>query len=662
MLPLFLEKIALVGALVHTMEPATEPKPAAVVISADRIEAVLPPDDPSLAGLKRIDLTGMHLLPGLIDAYVNFDADHDRLYISNGITLVRDVGADLTHMIAERDSLSRNRNPGPSLLIAGAVLDGPNPATRSAIVMSTREEAVDKLSRLLELGPIDFFSFHLGLPEPAWRGAIEFAHRQQRPMQVWGPLPRGMRLEQAIEAGQDGVFHLDALLPESRTWESVSDAELDRAVARVAQGGLRVTPTLAAYAQRLVPPRKDLPELAYLGPITVAQWLGDAAQREQLYGKSPELVERGLKAFTRQSELVAKLYRAGVQLVPGSAAGQVPWLLPGEALINELKLWVRAGIPTADVLRMATEGSARKLGFTIQQHGTIQSGKTANLVALSADPRADLASFTSPAHVWIRGRGIAAEELQQLRAALATRQKELQKLSFAPLEITSPSLPPGELVLSGLCETTFANQRLRGERYAVVRAIDGGLYYASRVLSFGTASTADTDVTLVQKVLDNQLVELKLEVQSGPRLVTLEGELAAGTLNLQQRLNGVFQKTVRIRERMLFLDTGSVTADLIIGQHGKDGAFKALFLEDFEPAKGEYSLQIQANGERWVDAPLGKRIIEYAADGSVSKVLRQQGNGLLATKGLEAQVSGEAAARLANPLAGATQAPPASPK
>jgi len=651
MLTLFFEKIALVGALVHTLEPATEPRPAAVVIRADRIEAVLAPDDPALAGLPRIDLKGAHLVPGLIDAFVNFDADHDRLYLSHGITLARDVGADLTQMIAERDSLARNRNPGPSLLIAGAVLDGPNPATRSSIVLASREEAVDKLSRLLELGPIDFFSIHLGLPEPAWRGALEFAHRQQRPMQVWGPLPRGIRLEQAIEARQDGIFHLEALLPEGRSFETVSDAELDAVVAKLAKSELCITPTLAAYAQRLVPPRKDLPELAYLGPITVAQWLGDAAQREQTFQKSPELLERGLKSFARQSELVARLYRAGVGLVPGSAAGQMPWLLPGESFVNELKLWVRAGIPAADVLRMATEGSARKLGFTIQQYGTITAGKTANLVALDGDPRQDLGVFAHPREVWIRGRGIDAAELKQLREALAQRQRELQKLSFAPLEIQSPALPAGELVLSGLCETTFANQRLRGERWAIVRSIDGGLYYCARIVSLGTASTADTSVTLQQKLLDNQLVALKLEVQSGPRIVTLEGELAAGTLNLQQRLNGIFQKTIRIRERMLFLDTGSITADLILGQHGQPGSFKALFLEDFEPAKGDYSLQIQPNGERWLEAPLGKRVVEYAADGSVLKVLRQQGNGLLLTRQLEAQVSGEAAARVANPLA-----------
>ncbi len=653
MLPLFLEKIALVGALVHTLEPATEPGPAAVIIEADRIAAVVPPGDPSLAGLRTIDLSGTHLVPGLIDAYVNFDADHDRLYLSHGITLVRDVGADLTQMIAERDSLARNRNPGPSLLIAGAVLDGPNPATRSAIVLASREEAVDKLSRLLELGPIDFFSFHLGLPEPAWRATIEFAHRQQRPLQVWGPLPRGVSLDAALAGRQDGLFHLDALLPEGRTWETVLDSELRAVVEKLAKSELAVTPTLAAYAQRLVPPRKDLPELAYLSPITVAQWLGDAAQREQLYNKSPELLERGIKAFARQSALVAELHRAGVRIVPGSAAGQMPWLLPGEALVNELKLLVRAGIPSADVLRLATEAGARHLGFVEQQHGSIRAGKTANLVALDTDPREDLACFARPRQVWTRGRGIGAAELRTLRDSLAQRQKELQKLSFAPLEIASPQLPPGELVLSGLCETTFANQRLRGERWAVVRAIDGGLYYCARILSFGTASTADTLVTLQQKVLDNQLVELKFEVQSGPRVVTLEGELAAGTLNLQQRLNGVFQKSVRIRERMLFLDTGSVTADLILGQHGRAGAFKALFLEDFEPAKGDYSLSVQPNGERWLEAPLGKRIVEYAVDGSVAKVLRQQGNGLVLTKGLSAEVSGEPSARLSNPRAAA---------
>ncbi|MFM7282139.1 MAG: hypothetical protein ACKO32_10210 [Planctomycetia bacterium] len=64
-------------------------------------------------------------------------------------------------------------------------------------------------------------------------------------------------------------------------------------------------------------------------------------------------------------------------------------------------------------------------------------------------------------------------------------------------------------------------------------------------------------------------------------------------------------------------------------------------------------LSVQPNGERWLEAPLGKRIVEYGVDGSVAKVLRQQGNGLVLTKGLSAEVSGEPSARLSNPRAAA---------
>lgn len=650
LLPLLLEKIALVGAMVHTMEPNSTPSLASVILDRDRIVAVVPPEDPALQGLKTIDISGQHLVPGLIDAMVNFDSDHDRLYLSHGVTLVRDLGADLTHMIAERDAMARDRSPGPSLWIAGAVLDGPKPATRSAIVLASREEAVDKLSRLLDLGTIDFFSIHVGLPEDAWRATIEFAHRQQRPRQVWGPLPSGISLDQALEAGQDGLFHLDALLPKGKTWDSVRDEDFQATIERLARSELRITPTLAAYAQRLVPPRKDLPELAYLGPITVTQWMADALQREQAFTKDAGLLQRGAAAFARQSALVGRLHAAGVRLVPGSAAGQMPWMLPGEALVNELKLWVRAGIPAEAVLRAATEGSARQLGFAILEHGTIQAGKIANLVVLAQDPRQDLSSFAQPQAVIVRGRVVDKRELAELRESLSARQKELQKLSFAPLELRSPSLRAGELVLSGLLETRFVGQRIRGERYAVVRASDGGLWYSSRSLSFGTASTADSEVVLDQKILDGQLVELRMEVRSGPRVVELEGTYAAGMLNLQQRLNGVFQKSIRIRERVLFLDTGSALSDLIVGQHGKPGVFKALFLEDFEPARGDFHLSLLKDGDRGLESPLGKRIIRFGSDGSVQQILRQQGNGLIETKSLGVEVSGESAARLANPL------------
>src|SRR5262245_18656337 len=129
---MLLDKIALVGGLLHTMVPGAAPAVGTIVIDHGLIEAVGPKVEVP-PGAKVYDLAGKHVLPGLVDAMVNFDADHDVLYLSNAVTLVRETGADMTQMTAERDSFQRDRNPGPSLVIAGAILDGTSPATRTAV-------------------------------------------------------------------------------------------------------------------------------------------------------------------------------------------------------------------------------------------------------------------------------------------------------------------------------------------------------------------------------------------------------------------------------------------------------------------------------------------------------------------------------------------------
>jgi imidazolonepropionase-like amidohydrolase len=48
-----------------------------------------------------------------------------------------------------------------------------------------------------------------------------------------------------------------------------------------------------------------------------------------------------------------------------------------------------SGVPTIDVIKMATYNGAKALGI-LDKVGTIESGKQADLVILSADPIADI--------------------------------------------------------------------------------------------------------------------------------------------------------------------------------------------------------------------------------------------------------------------------------
>ena len=93
----------------------------------------------------------------------------------------------------------------------------------------------------------------------------------------------------------------------------------------------------------------------------------------------PGMDQRYRDSFQAMLRLVGMLYRAGIRVEAGTDA------FAGFALHRELELDVAAGIPSLDVLQLATLGAAR-----IMKHdadvGTVAPGKLADLVVVNGDP------------------------------------------------------------------------------------------------------------------------------------------------------------------------------------------------------------------------------------------------------------------------------------
>jgi len=77
--------------------------------------------------------------------------------------------------------------------------------------------------------------------------------------------------------------------------------------------------------------------------------------------------------------MVKALFDRGIPIVAGTDD------LAGFSLARELELYVEAGIPPADVLRIATLGSARVMKRDAER-GSIEPGKAADLVLVGGDP------------------------------------------------------------------------------------------------------------------------------------------------------------------------------------------------------------------------------------------------------------------------------------
>jgi imidazolonepropionase-like amidohydrolase len=110
--------------------------------------------------------------------------------------------------------------------------------------------------------------------------------------------------------------------------------------------------------------------------------------------------------------LIRRLHDAGVTLVPGTDAQG------SSSYVNELELYERAGIPTPEVLRMATVVPARVMGDD-GDYGSIAPGKVADIVIVDGNPAQRIGDLRKVQKVMLAGRLYESEAL--LRALRPAR-------------------------------------------------------------------------------------------------------------------------------------------------------------------------------------------------------------------------------------------------
>jgi imidazolonepropionase-like amidohydrolase len=107
-----------------------------------------------------------------------------------------------------------------------------------------------------------------------------------------------------------------------------------------------------------------------------------------LWSNDPASLKPRLDVHEKQIELVRMMHNAGVPIMAGSDFSD--WgVVPGIDLHNELALLVEAGFTPLESLQSATLNPAKFLGKTAT-FGTIQVGRTADLVLLDTNPLEDI--------------------------------------------------------------------------------------------------------------------------------------------------------------------------------------------------------------------------------------------------------------------------------
>lgn len=396
-LALPLEGLTLVRAVRWFDAPAARMRgPSDVWLYDGRIAAVTAPGAlPGARPEQVIDGAGRTLLPGLWDMHGHIWTGSCLMHLAGGVTGVRDPASQNDHMQRLRGQQQRGEIACP-LLVPLGFIEGRSPhSARLGFVVPTLDEGLAAVDWYAARGYRGIKLYNSIRPE--WVAPLA-RHAHRLGLTVAGHIPAFMRAEQAVRAGYDEITHINQVMlnfvarpgDDTRTllrFERVGEdgARLDlkspqaRAfVALLRERGTTVDATVATFESMFTQAQgQPSPTLAAVAAHLPVMW--------QRGLRSAEMDLRGARlatfrtSYRRMLELTAAMHRAGIPIVAGTDG------VAGLGLHREAELYVQAGIPAPEALRILTWNGARIAGEGARR-GRIERGYAADLVLVDGNP------------------------------------------------------------------------------------------------------------------------------------------------------------------------------------------------------------------------------------------------------------------------------------
>jgi imidazolonepropionase-like amidohydrolase len=372
------EPIAITADLAIDGQGNQIPSPV-IVVRGGRIESVRSGGSPP-AGARVVDLTGLTIVPGLIDAHVHitnhFDARGERrsmtalhgartasVLLESGFTTVRTLGSPDYADVDLRDAIEQGLVPGPRLQVSGqGISDGEAPgadgdqvaageppadeATLRRLVRERHEAGVDWIkvfaTRSSRAGGTPVYSQE----QLGW--IVDEARSLALPVSAHAHAAEGVR--RAVLAGARTIEH-GALID-----EPVIDLMVER--------GAFLAPNL------------------YLAEYYLAN--GDR------FGYTQEALDWTARFLPVRTESFGEAFRRGVPIIFSTDANS-GWVWSGETAV-EFERRATAGQTPEDALVSATSRAARALGVS-DEVGDLREGLLADLIAVQGNPLEDVSAL-----------------------------------------------------------------------------------------------------------------------------------------------------------------------------------------------------------------------------------------------------------------------------
>lgn len=413
-----------------------------IVIINDRIDCVGTEADCTVPKrAEYIDGSGKFITPGLVDVHMHFfqtgffDSRPDAMdlndvypfpevaayqqlnperyydsYICSGVTAVYDVGGMSWSVGLQQSAEANPMAPhvaaaGPLLTpVPGAPFD--LPSDRVLVQLDSEETGIKTVQHMSALGSTGIKFWQINTGNADYMSRIEAAANEIR-IQGNQMIAHATTLEQAKAAMRNGTKLLV---------HSVSDREVDDEFIELArENGTIYNPTLIVSSGYTLAYRAaaGIETLSITDPNGCVDQkttdLINSASQFQDHSRLTENFMERLMSFNPETDRVRvvdeinlrKLHQAGIPIAVGTDAGN-PGTLHGISIYDELEAMQSAGISAKDLIVMATQNGAMAMQ-RLNDFGTLENGKMANLIILDENPADDISNMRSLTHVIIKG-------------------------------------------------------------------------------------------------------------------------------------------------------------------------------------------------------------------------------------------------------------------
>lgn len=403
--------VALIGARILTMagQDAGAIDDGVIVIDGDRILAIGPRGEIDIpAGAKVIDAAGRTIMPGLVDAHAHGPQGTGDLVpqqnwsmvqnLALGTTTIHDPSSSASMIFAASERQQVGTLLAPRIFSTGEIIYGAKSPDAYAQI-DNYEDALAHIQRIKKQGGFSVKNYNQPRREQRQQVVSAAAAEDMLVVAEGGSL---FGMDMALVA--DGNSTLEHNVPLEYFYEDVLQF--------FSQSQTNYTPTLVVtYGGLAGDPYWRQATDVWTNPLLIhtppSILLADNARRV----KAPEW------AFVDgdNAREAKKLAERGVQVSIGAHGQQA-----GIGAHWELWSFVRGGMTPIEALRAGTIAPARSLGMD-RDIGSLEVGKLADLVVLTADPSADIRNSDKIVQVMLGGRLYDAATMNEVETGTAKR-------------------------------------------------------------------------------------------------------------------------------------------------------------------------------------------------------------------------------------------------